>query len=114
MVKREASEILKGLKTCANNNDPDACARCPYGGLADCIAKLNGDAAVMMEALLGMVQDVANACDKGIERPVSPMTELTRPAPTPRKTKLTAAEADFEMLDRMMRGNYYKPAGGGE
>lgn len=112
MIKREASEILKGLKTCANNNDPDACARCPYGGLADCIAKLNGDAAVMMEALLGMVQDVANACDKGLERPVSPLTELTRPAPAPRVKKPTAAETDFEMLDRMMRGNYYKPTGG--
>jgi hypothetical protein len=66
----------------------------------------------MLEALLGMVQDVASACDKGLERPVSPLTELTRPAPAPRAKKPTAAETDFEMLDRMMRGNYYKPAGG--
>lgn len=67
----------------------------------------------MMETLLGMVQDVASACSEGIERPVSTMTELTRPPVPPRKTKLNAAETDFDELDRMMRGNYYKPSGGG-
>jgi len=104
MTKREVSEILRGLKACANTTREDACELCPYVGHTDCIARVTRDAAVVLEALLPLAGD-----GKEETRHTAPvMTELTRPPIPPRKVKLSAAETDFEELDRMMRGNYYK------
>ena len=104
MTKREVSEILRGLKECANTTREDACELCPYSSHTDCIARLAKDASVVLEALLPLAGD--GDAESRHTAPV--MTELTRPPIPPRKVKLTAAETNFEELDRMMRGNCYK------
>lgn len=105
MVKRDVSEIVKSLNVCAKQGDIEGdCQGCSYRGMLGCFTHLAGDASIVIQTLQAALPGQE-------EKPV--ITELTRPPIPPRKSKLKAAETDFDELDRMMRGNYYKPSGGG-